>query len=348
MLVADSDKYEVESSSVKAALMTAAGSPDVLQIREVAEPKIRRETDLLIQLKAAGVNPVDTKLRQRGTFYPDQMPAILGCDGAGIVAAVGAGVRGFQVGDEVYFCDGGLGGATGNYAEYTVVDEQFVARKPTSLSFAEAAAAPLVLITAWEALYDRARLSAKQQVLIHAGAGGVGHVAIQLAKLIGAEVCTTVSSEEKAEFIYQLGADQAILYTQIDVVKAALDWTNGAGVDVTFDTVGGAVLSQSFAATRVYGDVVTILAADGNTDWKTARDRNLRVSFELMLTPLLKGLVNAQIEQAKILQQCARLIDRGQLQVQLSHTFPLAEAAAAHQLLERGSVTGKIVLSIEP
>jgi NADPH2:quinone reductase len=186
---------------MKAVLMTAAGEPEVLQLQEVPEPQIQNDTEILVRLQAAGVNPLDTKLRRRGTFYSDQMPAILGCDGAGVVEAVGANVQRFRVGDEVYFCGGGLGAKLGNYAEMAVVDEQFVAHKPTSLSFAEAAAAPLVLITAWEALYDRGRLEPGQRVLIHAGAGGVGHVAIQLAKLRGAEVCTTVSSQDKARLV---------------------------------------------------------------------------------------------------------------------------------------------------
>jgi NADPH2:quinone reductase len=260
------------------------------------------------------------------------------------VEAVGSSVQQFQVGDAVYFCNGGLGEHPGNYAEYAVVDERFAAHKPKSLSFAEAAAAPLVLITAWEALYDRGKLEAGRRVLIHAGAGGVGHVAIQLAKLTGATVCTTVSSAEKAKFVRQLGADHIINYKQTDTVEETLKWTDGEGVDLSFDTVGGTVLSQSFAATCIYGDVVTLLAPDAQTDWETARDRNLRVSFELMLTPMLKGLINAQIDQAKILQQCARLIEQGQLSIHLAQTFPLEEAAAAHELLETGSMMGKVVL----
>lgn len=332
---------------MKAVLMTAPGNPEVLQLHDVAPPQIQQSTELLVRLKAAGVNPIDTKLRKRGTFYPDRMPAILGCDGAGVVEAVGAGVQQFQVGDEVYFCNGGLGGHPGNYAEYATVDEKFAAHKPKSLSFAEAAAAPLVLITAWEALYDRARLEAGRQVLIQAGAGGVGHVAIQLAKLAGATVLTTVGSEEKAAFVRQLGANHAILYKEIDPVEAVMHATNGEGVDLTFDTVGGKVLSQSFATTAIYGDVVTILSSEPDTDWKTARDRNLRVSFELMLTPMLKGLVKAQQDQAKILRQCARLIDQQELKIHLGQTFPLAQAAQAHQLLETGSMTGKIALVME-
>jgi NADPH:quinone reductase len=332
---------------MKAVLMTAAGAPDVLQFQAMPEPQLQHSTDLLIRLKAAGINPIDTKLRQRGTFYPDRMPAILGCDGAGVVEAVGAGVRQFHIGDEVYFCNGGLGGHPGTYAEYAIANEQFVARKPATLNFAEAAAAPLVLITAWEALFDRGRLESGQKVLVQAGAGGVGHVAIQLAKLRGAQVCTTVSSAEKAEFVKALGADHAILYPQTDPVKAVLDWTNGEGVDLGFDTVGGKVLSQTIASTKIYGDVVTLLAADAETDWKTARNRNLRVGYELMLTPMLQGLVAAQQAQARILEDCARLIDQGKLKIHLDRTFPLEEAAAAHQRLESGSMVGKIVLAID-
>ncbi|MEB3182415.1 MAG: zinc-dependent alcohol dehydrogenase family protein [Nostocaceae cyanobacterium] len=329
---------------MKAVVMTAPGTPQVLQVQEVPKPSSLGNTQLLVKLQAAGVNPIDTKLRKRGTFYPDKMPAILGCDGAGVVEAVGSHVTQFRTGDEVYFCQGGLGSSYGNYAEYTVVDGRFVARKPASISFTEAAAAPLVLITAWEALYERGRLEPGEKVLVHAGAGGVGHVAIQLVKLKGADVCTTVSTHEKADFVTQLGADKAILYTETDFVQAVLDWTNGEGVDIAFDTVGGDILHKSFPAVRVYGDVVTILEPDANTSWKVARNRNLRLGLELMLTPMLQGMVEAQQHHAEILTQCADWIDEGKLKIQVSHTFPLQEAAKAHELLETGSITGKIVL----
>ncbi|WP_017319157.1 zinc-dependent alcohol dehydrogenase family protein [Mastigocladopsis repens] len=332
---------------MKAVLMTAAGSPEVLQVQDIPNPAVPLgESELLVRLHAAGINPIDTKLRKRGTFYPDKMPAILGCDGAGVVEAVGAGVQKFRVGDEVYFCNGGLGGHQGNYAEYTTIDERFVARKPASVSFAEAAAAPLVLITAWEALYERGRLEPGERVLIHAGAGGVGHVAIQLAKLKGADVCTTVSSQEKADFVQKLGADHLIFYKETDFVQAALDWTNGEGVDLAFDTIGGETFHKTFPAVRVYGDIVTILEPDANTVWKAARLRNLRIGLELMLTPMLQGIVEAQQHQAEILEQCAQWIDAGKLKIQVSNTFSLKEAAKAHHLLETGSVTGKIVLLI--
>ncbi|HLO83886.1 MAG TPA: zinc-dependent alcohol dehydrogenase family protein [Nostocaceae cyanobacterium] len=330
---------------MKAVLMTAAGNPEVLQLQEVPKPT-PGNTQLLVRLVAAGVNPIDTKLRKRGTFYPDQMPAILGCDGAGVVEAVGANVQKFRPGDEVYFCYGGLGAHQGNYAEYTVVDERFVAYKPKTASFAEAAAAPLVLITAWEALYERGRLEPKEKVLIHAGAGGVGHVAIQLAKLKGADVATTISTQEKANFVNQIGADKVIFYQQTDFVQATLDWTNGAGVDLAFDTVGGDLFAQTFPAVRVYGDVVTILEPGGNTVWKVARNRNLRIGLELMLTPMLMNDIEGLQHHGEILHHCANWIDEGKLKIQVSHQFPLQEAAKAHQLLETGSILGKIVLLI--
>ena len=329
--------------------MTEVGSPEVLQLQEVPQPTIQTNTQILVRLYAAGVNPIDTKLRRRGNLYPDQMPAILGCDGAGVVEAIGTGVQQFRVGDEVYFCAGGLGeSGTGNYAQWAVVEERFVAPKPTSISFAEAAAAPLVLITAWEALYDRGCLEAGQKVLIHAGAGGVGHVAIQLAKIKRAQICTTVSSQEKARLVRSLGADHPILYQQTDFVQAALDWSGGEGVDIAFDTVGGKIFYDTCGAVRVYGDLVTILepdSAQGNL--KIARQRNLRISLELMLTPMLQGLVAAQQHQGSILKQCASWIDEGKLKIHLGQTFSLQDAVAAHKAIETGSTTGKIALLID-
>jgi len=332
---------------MKAIVFETPGTPEVLKLQDIPAPTIQKETEVLVRLRAAGVNPIDTKLRGRGTFYPDRTPHVLGCDGAGVVEAVGSGVQSFQVGDEVFFCNGGLGGPTGTYTELAVIDEQFLALKPASLSFVQAAASPLVLITAWESLYDRGRLFAGQKVLVQAGAGGVGHVVIQLAKLQGADVCTTVSSPEKAEFVKQLGADSVIFYKKADVVDEILTWTQGEGVDLAFDTVGGETFYQTIPAVKIYGDLVTILEPDpalGNL--KTARMRNLRISLELMLTPMLQGLVEEQQQQARILQQCARLCDRNLLKIHVSQTFPLEQAQAAHQLLETGSVTGKIVLQI--
>ncbi len=331
---------------MKAMVMTAVGGPEVLQWRDVPVQDIQHPHEIRVQIKAAGVNPVDTKLRKRGTYYPGQLPTILGCDGAGIVDAIGAQVTGFNVGDAVYFCNGGIGGAPGNYAQSCVIDEHYVAHKPASLDFIHAAAVPLVLLTAWEALHERAQVRADDEVLIHAGAGGVGHMAVQLARIAGARVCTTVGSQAKADFAQSLGAEHVIFYQQQDFVSATMAWSRGGGMNMVFDTVGGVTFARSFAAARVYGDVVTLLQPEANVDWKIARDKNLRVSFELMLTPMFLALHPARLRQTKILEQGAALFDSGQLRVSVSDVLPLQDAARAHQMIERGGLQGKIVLEV--
>ncbi len=329
---------------MKAVIMTRPGGPEVLHMQETATPHIHRPHELLVRIKAAGINPVDTKLRSKSTYYPDRTPTILGCDAAGVVEDIGDAVRRFRPGDAVYFCHGGIGGANGNYAEFASVDERYVAHKPAQLDFVQAAAAPLVLITAWEALHDRARITSGQRVLIHAGAGGVGHIAIQLAKEAGAQVCSTVGSADKAKLIEALGADLAILYRQHDFVEAVMEWTADAGVDIGFDTVGGKTFENTAAAIRVYGDLVTLLQPGADTDWTHIRLRNLRVSLELMLSPMYYQLESALQHQAWILERGAELFDSGRLQIRVQQTFALAEAAEAHRLLERGSLHGKLVL----
>jgi NADPH2:quinone reductase len=172
-------------------------------------------------------------------------------------------------------------------------------------------------------------------------------VAIQLAQLREARIATTISSEEKARFATHFGADHCIYYNRIDFVEAVMAWTDGRGVDIAFDTVGGGVLSQSFKAAQYGGDVVTLLAPAPDTDWKTARDRNLRVSFELMLTPQLQSLSEARLHQAKILASCAKWLDAGQLHIHVDKTFPLEQAASAHRWIENGEGLGKVVLVME-
>jgi NADPH2:quinone reductase len=332
---------------MRAVVMTAAGGPDVLEVRDLPAPAITRGTEMRVRLAAAGVNPVDTKLRSRGTLFPERTPTVLGCDGAGVVESVGPEVDRFAPGDAVYFCNGGIGGPTGNYAEYAVIDQRFAARKPERLSFAAAAAAALVLITAWESLHDRGRLARGQRVLVHAGAGGVGHVAVQLARLAGARVAATVGSAEKAELVQRLGAEHPILYRQADFAGEVLDWSDGAGVDLALDTVGGKTFADTFPAVKVYGDLVTLLQPPADVDWKVARNRNLRISLELMLTPMAEGLVEAQAHQAGILAQCATLIDEGELDIHLDRSFPLEQAAEAHRLIEAGGMTGKLALTLD-
>jgi len=330
---------------MQAIVMTKPGSPDVLTAMEVDKP-VCADDEILVRIMAAGLNPVDTKLRANGLYFADGLPAILGCDGSGVVEQVGKHVTRFEPGDAVYYCYGGLGQQAGNYAEYIAVPERYAAMKPDCIDFIDAAAAPLVLITAWEALFDRARIRGGQKVFIHAGAGGVGHVAIQLAKLAGCEVATTVSSDEKAEVVKTLGADLIIHYQQQDVAEALLEWTGGKGVDVAFDTVGGEAFNQLVSATSVYGDIVTILQAPDNADWKTIRLRNIRVSQELMLTPMVLGLEEAAGHHGDILEQCAQFFDEQKLSIFVCDTFPLNQAAEAHRKIEAGSMVGKLVLEV--
>jgi NADPH2:quinone reductase len=331
---------------MKAILMTAAGTADVLQLADIDEPQITSPTQIKVQLKAAGVNPVDSKIRSRGLFFPGALPAILGCDGAGVVVETGDRVTRFMPGDDVWFCNGGLGGAQGNYAEYTVLDEKEAEMKPRRISYEEAASLPLVSITAWEALFDRAGLKAGQTVLIHAGAGGVGHVAIQLAKSAGARVATTVSSEEKARFVKQLGADKVINYRDSDFVEEVLAWTGGDGADVVLESVGPEVFQRSLSAAKVYGHVNTLLDPGTDISWQEARNRNLSISFTLMLTPMLMELPEARRRQGKILHRCAKLITDFKLKPAVADVLPLRDAAVAHRMIEEGHTQGKIVLSI--
>ncbi|MEN9229550.1 MAG: zinc-binding dehydrogenase [Thermostichus sp. DG02_5_bins_236] len=333
---------------MKAIVLSECGGPEVLTLRDLPEPEIQAADEVKIQLRAASVNPIDTKLRQRGTFYPERGPAILGCDGAGVVVAVGAAVQRFRVGDEVYFCYGGLGDRGGCYAEYTVVPEVALAHKPKSLSFVQAAALPLAVITAWEALGDRGEgtfwVARYQTALIHAGAGGVGHLALQLARRAGLAVATTVGSTAKATLVEKLGANLPILYKTEDWVKVVLEWTAGQGVDFALDTVGGSTFGQTFAVVRPYGSLSTLLEPPADTPWKVARQRNLQIQFTLMLTPQLMSLTQALAHQRQILEQVATLVDRGELQVVVDKTFPLGAAADAHYYLSQRLVQGKIVL----
>jgi NADPH2:quinone reductase len=327
--------------------MTAAGGPEVLAPATLPEPVVADAHQLRVRVHAAGVNPVDTKVRQLHYFHPNNLPAILGCDGAGVVDAVGSSVTRFRPGDEVYFFNNGLGGAPGSYAEYTLVDEDCAARKPTRLSMVEAAAVPLVLITAWEAL-DRAGLAAGERVLVHAGAGGVGHVAVQLACLRGARVAATISDEAKARVARSLGAEHTIDYRALDFAAETMRWTGGDGADVVVDTVGGATFCKSFAALRLYGRIATLLStACELADVNRARLRNLTVAYVQMTAPSFLGDARARRAQTRILEQGAALFDRGDLRILVREVLPLADAARAHRMIEAGHTTGKVVLRVD-
>ena len=337
---------------MKAILMTAAGSADVLQLRDIEKPALPSPHHLRVKLAAAGVNPLDIKLRTKPVYYPDSLPAILGCDGAGVVEAIGHAVTRFKVGDSVYFNNGGLGGnqndEPGCYAEYTTLHEEYCAASPTNLSLQDSAALPLVLLTVWEALVERGDLQAGQTILIHGAAGGVGHIAVQLAHHLGAHIAATVSDEKKAMLVQGLDAEKTILYKEQDFVAEALQWTEGKGVDIVFDTVGGETFLRSLQAVRVGGKVVSLLATPlAAADVQLARLRNLSLCYELMLAPQVMKLHLERIRQRKILEQCTQLVELGKLGVLVSFALPLAEAQQAHHLIEQGGVMGKIILTMD-
>lgn len=329
---------------MKAVYLEKGGSTNVLQHADGKSPKNCGKNQVLIRIKAIGINPIDCKIRATPERFPVTFPVIPGCDGAGIVHAVGLHVRNFKPGDEVYFSQPGFNNRQGTYSEYVLVDDELLALKPHTLSFEQAAAAPLVFITAWEALHDRARITRDQTILIHAGAGGVGHAAIQLAKLAGAKVITTVSSEEKTNIVRRLGADRIVNYRIQDIVAEVSQWTDGKGVDIALDTIGPEVLHSCFHCVKPYGDVVTILQPAPDTDWSEARKRNVRLSLELMLTPVLLELEGAKYHQGEILRQCTALFDENKLSVEIAHTFKLADAAAAQDFLEQAHPAGKLVM----
>ncbi len=326
-------------------VMTAIGDADVLKFQDSPEPDITKSTQIKVKLAAAGVNPIDTKIRANGLLYGNDPPAILGCDGAGDVVDIGSAVSRFKLGDKVWFCHGGLGREQGNYAQYNVLDECYASLMPHSYSYIEAAASPLVFITAWGALFDRGGLQAGQTVLIHAGAGGVGHIAIQLAKIKGARVITTVSSEQKSDFVKSLGADEAVIYHPHGFVDEVNKLTDYKGADLVFDTVSPAVFKDSIQATAHFGRLVTLLDP-GALDLAEARVRNLLIGFELMLTPMLKDLPEARDKHIAILNQCAVYADQGRLKPHISQLLPLKEAARAHKLIETRHTSGKIVLTV--
>ena len=331
---------------MKAILIKSVGDPEVLEIDDIPKPEIDDDDEVLVQIKAAGVNPIDTKLRA-GLYPLNSFPAILGCDGAGIIENVGAKVTKFKIGDPVYYFHGGLDGIHGNYTEYKVLNQHFITHKPKSIDFFESAALPLVAITAWEALFTHANLTKNKSIFINAAAGGVGHVAIQLAKYKKAKVFASVSSHEKNEFVSKLGADHVINYKKENVSDEILKLTNNKGVDIVLDNVGGDEIEKIIPAVSHYGKIVTLLQPNNKIDWSNARFRNINLSFEVMLSPLLFNLKNKQIDQTKILAKCANLIDNENLKIHINNIMPLKYASKAHKKIETGHTMGKIVLEIK-
>ncbi len=299
--------------------------------------------EVLVRIHASGVNPLDTKIRAAKAAHAQQpLPAILGIDMAGTVEEVGEGVTSFKAGDEVYGMVGGVGGHQGTLAEYIAADANLLARKPTSLSMREAAALPLSVITAWEGLVDRAHIRAGQKVLIHAGAGGVGHVAVQIAVAYGAEVFATASSK-KFDIVRSFGATP-IDYTKQTVEQYVAAHTQDNGFDIVYDTVGGTTLDDSFKAVKRYtGHAVSCLGW-GTHALAPLSFRGATYSGVFTLYPLLSG--EGRAHHGHILDEAARLVDAGKLKPLLNEKhFSTSEIEAAHALVESGAM-GKVVIEL--
>ena len=323
---------------------TALGGTGVFQAQDVELGWPAGPLDVLVTLKAAALNPADVFFRQLGGYLASDNPFVLGHDGMGVVAAVGSGVTGLAVGDRVCFCNGGIGGTMGTYAEAAVVPAGQLALVPDAVDDLTAAALPLVAITAWESLYDRAGVQAGEFVLIHGGAGGTGHLAVQLAVLRGARVAATVSSPEKARIARSLGAEVTINYRETDFAAAALDWSGG--LQVAFDNAGAETLLKTYPAMAPYGRLVTLMGLAGDDAELTAYNQNLTVHNVMMLTPMWKGLTARLAEQAQILRQALALVAAGKLTLRHAATFALEDVASAHEYLEGGQATGKVTLQI--
>lgn len=312
---------------MKAIVLDAFGSADVLELRDVERPA-PGPGEVLVRVHATSVNPVDTKVRERGSGYALEPPLILGYDVSGVVEALGDGVDDLSEGDEVFYTP--ALNAHGAYAEYHVARADLVAFKPQTLSHEEAAAIPLAACTAWQALIDRPGLQAAETVLIHGG-GGVGHFAVQIAYAAGAQV-VVVGSAHMEDALLDLGADEFVDYEKGGFEDVVDEISGGLGADVIFDTVGGDTLARSVPALAEYGRMVTIVG-DATGDFGAAYRKNAAI-YPLMME---RG--------AAMLDRIALLVDNGQLRPLIDRTLPLEDAAEAHRLIERGGLKGKLVLT---
>ena len=320
---------------MKAQILNAFGGPQAFQLLDVPKP-VPQAGQVLVRVHATSINPLDYQVRRGDYTDLVPLPAITGHDVSGVVEAVGPGVTGFAPGDEVWYTPQIFEGP-GSYAEYHVADERIVGRKPSSLSHLEAASLTLVGGTAWEALVVRAALRVGESVLIHGGAGGVGHVAIQLAKAMGAKVFTTVR-EANFEFARSLGADVVIDYAQEDYAQAILRETGGQGVDVVFDTIGGDTLARSPDVLAQLGRVVSIVDIALPQNLLQAWGKN--ASYHFVFTRQNRGKLN----------ELSALIERGQLRPHLGAVYSLADIPLAHALLEtpNNGLRGKIAIAVVP
>jgi NADPH:quinone reductase-like Zn-dependent oxidoreductase len=328
------------TETMQAAVLDAAQMP--FRIATIGRPK-PAAGEVLVRIHASAINPLDLKIRAGAAAHARHpLPAVLGIDLAGVVEAVGADVSTVRAGDEVYGMTGGVGGVQGSLAEFAAVDAALLAPKPSNLTMREAAALPLVFITAWEGLVDRANVRPGQKVLIHGGAGGVGHIAVQLALARGAEVFAT-GSRDSLGFIERLGA-VPIDYRDMSVADYVSTYTGGHGFDVVYDTVGGTTLDASFTAVRRFGHVVSALGW-GTHALAPLSFRAASYSGVFTLLPLLTG--EGRAHHGEIMREATLLIEAGKLRPRIDpRRFTLWDVEFAYAAMEAGSTAGKLVVDV--
>ena len=326
---------------MKALVIKEYGVDATFETTEVAKPKVQ-QGQVLVKIFASSVNTVDTMIKNMGKDLPfsPENPAILGMDFAGIVEEIGANVSGFSVGDEVYGCVGGLGDLQGTLAEYVAADAKLIARKPKNLTMKETAAIPLVGITAYEGLI-RANVQSGQKVLVHGGTGGVGHLAVQIAKHLGADVYATVGGEKQAEIVKSYGGT-AINYKTESVEGYVNKYTNGIGFDVVYDTVGGANMTKSFEAAALNAHIASTVSLC-EIDLSPVHFKGLSLHVVFMLIPMIHNYKREK--HAEILNAITTIAEAGGLKPLLDEQqFSLENVGEAYTRLESKKAIGKIVI----
>ncbi|MGN6376346.1 MAG: zinc-dependent alcohol dehydrogenase family protein [Sphingomonas sp.] len=327
------------SPSMLAAVVETHDGP--FHLRTIARPR-PEAGEVLVRIHASGTNPLDAKIRAGMAAHArNPLPATLGIDMAGTIDSVGAGVRGFAPGDEVYGMIGGVAGLPGTQAEFAIADARLIAHKPANVSMREAAVLPLVATTAWEGLVDRAGIRSGQTVLVQGGAGGVGHAVVQIALAKGATVFATTLGADDAAYVERLGA--TAIDGRIDVAAYVESHTDGTGFDIVYDTGGGALLDASFRAVRRFGHVVSSLGW-GQHSLAPLSFRQASYTGVFTLQPLIDGEGRAHF--GDILNEVAALVEQGSLLPRLDpRAFTLATLADAYAALEARDGTGKIAVS---
>ena len=327
---------------MKAMVIKSFGEPEVFEITEIPKPELKPGY-VLIRVEASSVNPIDYKIRSGLLKSLAPETGVLGFDVAGTIEGVGDGVSKFIEGEEVFGCSGAVKEQSGALAEYQLVDANLLAKKPANLSLEECVALPLVSITAWDALVRGANIKEGECVLVHGGAGGVGHLGIQLAKMKGAKVFSTVSSNEKAEIVKGYGATP-INYCNLSVSQYVKEHTDQKGFDVVFDTVGGDNLMRSFEASKLEGRVTSV-----NTritcDLSILHQKALSLHVVFMIIPILHNQDKGKVLHGEILKKIVTGVESEAIKPLIhKEIFPFERISEAHSLLESGKATGKIVL----